>query len=135
MPRKPRVVAVGVPHHITQRGNDRQQIFFRDRDREAFLETFFKYAVQHELMVWGYCLMTNHVHFIAVPERPTSLARVIGRTGTDHARYANPLRHGCGHLWQARFCSCALDGPSARRALAYIERNPMRADLVAPAEE
>ncbi len=135
MPRKPRVVAVGVPHHITQRGNDRQDVFFHPRDREAFLNTFFEHAVQYHLRVWGYCLMSNHVHFIVLPEQPSSLARVIGRTDSDYARYANLLRRGCGHLWQARFYSCPLDGPSAWRALAYVERNPVRAGLVGAAEE
>lgn len=135
MARKPRVVAAGVPHHVTQRGNDRRDLFLHDRDREVYLDAVFEYAERYHLAVWGYCLMTNHVHFIVVPERPTSLARVFGRTHSDYARYANQLRRGCGHLWQARFYSCPLDTPSAWQALAYVERNPARAGLVERAEE
>ncbi len=135
MPRKPRVVAVGMPHHITQRGNNRQDVFFHERDRQVFVETFFAYARRYDLSVWGYCLMDNHIHFIAVPGHPASLARVFGRTASDYARYANLLRRGCGHLWQARFYSCPLDGPAAWRALAYVERNPVRAGLTATAAE
>ncbi len=130
MPRNPRVVAVGVPHHVTQRGSDHRDVFWHDRDRRAYLEALFEYAARYGLEVWGYCLMRNHVHFIAVPLRELSLARVFGRTHSDYARYANVLRRGCGHLWQARFYSCPLDETAAWRALTYVERNPVRAGLV-----
>jgi putative transposase len=79
--------------------------------------------------------MTNHVHFVVVPQHPASLARAFGRTHSDYARYANMLRRGCGHLWQARFYSCPLDTGSAWQALAYVERNPVRAGLVERAED
>ena len=79
--------------------------------------------------------MSNHVHFVVVPEREQSLARVFGRTHADYARYANVVRRSCGHFWQARFYSCALDARHAWEALAYVERNPVRAGLVERAEE
>jgi putative transposase len=126
---------VDTPHHVTQRGNGRQDVFFTDCDREVYLDTFFDYAARYSLRVWGYCLMSNHVHFVVVPEREHSLARVFGRTHSDYARYANLVRHRCGHFWQARFYSCALDAHHARQALAYVERNPVRAALVDKAEE
>jgi putative transposase len=135
MPRKSRVVAIGVPHHVTQRGTDRQNVFWHERDRRAYLETLFEYAGRYDLEVWAYCLMTNHVHFIAVPRREISLARVFGRTHSDYARYANVLRRGCGHLWQARFYSCPLDEPATWRAMAYVERNPVRAGLAETADQ
>ena len=135
MPRAARAVAVDTPHHVTQRGNGRQDVFFTARDREIYLDTFFDYAARYGLRVWGYCLMTNHVHFVVVPERERSLARAIGRTHSDYARYANLVKRSCGHLWQARFYSCALDETHVWRALAYVERNPVRAGLVATAEE
>ena len=68
MARTPRAVAVDAPHHVTQRGNGRQTVFFADRDREVYLEAFFDYAARYSLRVWGYCLMSNHVHFVVVPE-------------------------------------------------------------------
>ncbi len=132
---RPRVVAVGVPHHVTQRGNDRRDIFLANCDREAYLDALFEYAERYGLSVWEYCLMTKHVHFVAVPRRPASLARAFGRTHADYARYANVRRRGCGHLWQARFYSCPMDEQAAFRALAYVERNPVRARLAERAEE
>ena len=135
MARKSRVVGVGLPHHVTQRGNDRHDVFFQSWDRDVFLDRFFHYAGRHHLSVWGYCLMSNHVHFVVVPEQQTSLATVFGRVQSDYASYANLLRRGCGHLWQARFYSCPLDNFSAWQALAYVERNPVRAGLVRAAED
>jgi putative transposase len=126
---------VDIPHHVTQRGNGRQDVFFTDRDREVYLGAFFDYAARYRLRVWDYCLMSNHVHFVVVPERERSLARVFGRTHSDYARYANLAPRSCGHFWQARFYSCALDEGHAWQALAYVERNPVRAALVDKAEE
>jgi putative transposase len=71
---------------------------------------------------------------VVVPERERSLARVFGRTHSDYARYANMVHRSCGHLWQARFYSCALDARHAWRALAYVERDPVRGGLVDIAE-
>jgi len=135
MARTARAVAIDTPHHVTQRGNGRQDVFFTDRDREVYLDAFFDYAARYSLRVWGYCLMSNHVHFVAVPECERSLARVFGRTHSDYARYANLVRRSCGHLWQARFYSCATDEHHAWQAMAYVERNPVRAGLVEEAEE
>ena len=135
MARLPRAVVPDTPHHITQRGNGKQNVFANDKDREVYLKAFFDYASRYSLRVWGYCLMSNHVHFVAVPENQQSLARVFGRTHADYARYANVVRRSCGHFWQARFYSCALDPRHAGEALAYVERNPVRAGLVERAEE
>jgi putative transposase len=126
---------VDTPHHVTQRGNGRQAVFLTDKDREVHLDAFFDYAARYGLRVWGYCLMSNHVHFVVVPEGERSLARVFGRTHSDYARYANLLRRSCGHFWQSRFYSCAMDEPHAWEALAYVERNPVRAGLAEKAEE
>jgi putative transposase len=81
----------------------------------------------------GYCLMTNHVHFIAVPERPDSLAKTFGRTNNDYARWLHIRQRQCGHLWQNRFFSCPLDAGHTWAALRYVECNPVRAQLTADA--
>ena len=135
MSRIARAVAVGLPHHVAQRGNGGQRVFFTDRDREIYLDMLFDYASRYSLRVWGYCLMSNHVHFIVVPETEHGLARAFGRAHADYARYANIVQRSCGHFWQARFYSCALDSAHAWRALAYAERNPVRAGLVNAAED
>ena len=130
MPRKSRVVAIGCPHHITQRGNSRHPVFFEDRDRAAYLATLQEYAERYRLEIWGYCLMSNHVHLVAVPLEEGSMAKALGRAHSDYARYANVLRRGCGHFWQARYYSCPLGESQRWAALAYVERNPVRAGLV-----
>jgi putative transposase len=79
--------------------------------------------------------MSNHVHFVVVPESERSLSRVFGRAHADLARYANVARRDCGHFWQARFYSCAMYEWHAWRAQASVERSPVRAGLIATAEE
>ena len=79
MPRVARTAVPGVPHHITQRGNNRQDVFFTDDDRRADLALLGERAAAYGLKILGYCLMTNHVHLIVVPRDEPALARVIGR--------------------------------------------------------
>ena len=130
MPRIGRIVIPGCPHHITQRGNNRDDVFFVDDDRRTYLEMLADEAERFGLEVLGYCLMTNHVHLVAAPGSAESLARAVGRTHWRYTRYANRLQGRSGHLWQNRFYSCALDEEHFWRALAYVERNPVRAKLV-----
>lgn len=131
----PRAVLPGVPHHVTQRGIDRQPIFFADRDREVYLELLRVNARRHGLSVHGYCLMTNHVHLVAVPQRADSLAKGIRRMHFQYAAYANALLGRSGHFWQNRYFSCALEECHLWAALRYVERNPVRAGLVKEATE
>ncbi len=109
MPRIARVVAVGVPHHVTQRGNHRARTFFSDADRELYLELLTEYCQLHHVELLGYCLMSNHVHLIAVPHRSDSLARGIGRAHNAFSRWMNIGRHQTGHFFQARFDSTPMD--------------------------
>jgi putative transposase len=130
MPRMARVVAVGVPHHVTQRGNNRQDVFLQDEDRRFYLETLRKQCDLHGLAVLGYCLMTNHVHLVAVPQRAQSLARGLGKTHQFYAQRFNRRYARVGHLWQNRFFSCPLGRSHLEAALAYVDLNPVRAGLV-----
>src|SRR3989304_6265032 len=130
MPRVARIVVPGMPHHITQRGNNRQAVFFVDDDRRMYLALLKAQAEIHGGGVLGYCLMTNHVHLIGVPQREESLAKAVGRTHFLYSQYINRFHKRSGHLWQNRFFSCALDEVHLLRALAYVERNPVRAKLV-----
>lgn len=135
MPRLARIAIPGVPHHVTQRGNNRQDVFFADEDRSFYLEWVAKYAREAGLDILGYCLMTNHVHLVVVPREEDSLAEGLGRAHWRYSQMVNRLHGRSGHLWQGRFFSCALDEPHAYRALAYIERNPVRAKMVRRAWE
>jgi len=135
MPRIARVVAVGVPHHITQRGNNRQRVFFKDEDRSRYLELLKRYAAEFDLTVLAYCLMPNHVHLIATPNGEQSLAKAIGRTNLVYTQHVNRVYDRSGRLWQNRFYSCPLDERHLRVALCYVERNPVTAGLVKQAWE
>jgi putative transposase len=77
MPRLARTVCARVPHHITQRGNRREDVFFSDDDRLAYLAWLKDYAEKYEIDILAYCLMTNHIHLIAVPAREDGLERVL----------------------------------------------------------
>jgi len=129
MPRSSRIVIEGCAHHVSQRGNNRQDVFFVDDDRRVFLALLAEASERFNLAVDGYCLMTNHVHLVVTPEREDSLAGALKRTNQLYAQYVNRLHGRSGHLWQDRFFSCPLDETHRWRALVYIERNPVRARL------
>jgi putative transposase len=129
MPRTARIVLPAVPHHITQRGNNRQDVFFVDDDRLAYLKVLQRQSARYGLKIVGYCLMTNHVHLIVVPEHADSLAKAIGRTHWLYAQYVNKLHGRSGHLWQNRFYSNGMDDSHCLLAMRYVERNPLRAGI------
>ena len=135
MARIARVVMPGWPHHVTQRGNHRQTVFFNDRDREVYLELLAKYKDLYHIDLIGHSLMSNHVHKIPIPEFDTSLAKAIGRTHNDYSRWKNVQCNQTGHLWQARFYSCPIELVSLADVLAYVELNPVRAGLVERPED
>jgi len=133
MTRLARVVVEGVPHHITQRGNRRQPTFFRPEDYPNYLDLMAAACIEHGLEVWAWCLMPNHVHLVVVPHAPEGLALGIGRAHWRYTRAINFRENWRGYLWQGRFSSCPMDGPHTLAAARYIERNPVRAGLVAQA--
>lgn len=130
MARIARVVVPEMWHHVTQRGNCRQTVFFEDSDRSFYLRLLRRYCSQYKLKLGGYCLMGNHVHLLAIPEREDSLARALGRTHNDYARWLNMRRGKTGHVWQNRYYSCPLEEQHAWEALRYVEMNPVRGGLV-----
>jgi putative transposase len=135
MARIARVVAVGVPHHVTQRGNTQQDVFFTDQDRAVYLRILQDCRRRYHLRLLSYCLMTNHVHLVAVPETPDALARTLGRTHCDYARWLHVRQRTTGHLWQNRYFSCPLEARHLTAAMLYVEHNPVRAGLVTAAWE
>jgi len=135
MPRIARVCAINYPHHVTQRGNNRADVFFEDEDRVFYLKTLGIYSKKYGLDIWAYCLMTNHVHILAVPEREDSLARGIGGTNLIYTQYINHKYNRSGRLWQNRFYSTVTEKEEYLWAVArYIERNPVKAGLVKKSE-
>ena len=89
MPRLARAIAFGFAHHITQRGNNRQDVFFVDDDRRVYLELLKEQADKYSLELVGYCLMSNHIHIVAIPHEQDSPARAVGRTHFRYTQYIN----------------------------------------------
>jgi len=135
MPRMARVVIPGIPHHIIQRGNRRQTVFLSDDDREAYLEYLDLYAKPAGISFWGYCLMDNHIHLIAVPEREDSFAEGLSEVHKRYARMMNFRNEWRGHFWESRFKSHPLSERHLYAAIRYVERNPLRAKMVRVAQD
>ncbi len=135
MARFARVVAIDVAHHVTQRGNARQVILATDADRLTYLGLLQQYAQLHSLSLLGYCLMTNHVHLIAIPHTAHGLAHALKQAHGRYASYWNARHSSSGHVWQGRFYSCPLDDSHLWTALRYVELNPVRTGLVEIAEQ
>jgi putative transposase len=134
MPRLARTVFAGLPHHVTQRGNRREDVFFTDEDRRTYLDWLKSYCDAHAVEILAYCLMTNHVHLVAVPDSDDGLQRALKPLHMRYAQRINRSRGWHGHLWQGRFFSSPLDEAYLWAALRYVERNPVRARMVRRAE-
>ncbi len=134
MPRIARVVVPGCPHHITQRGNRREDVFFGDNDCQKYLQLLLEYSQKHGLETLAYCLMTNHVHLVSVPAQRDSLSSVLKPVDMRYAQHVNWTHGISGRLWQGRFFSCVLDDEHLWAAIRYVERNPVRARIVGKAE-
>ena len=130
MARIARVVVPGLPHHIVQRGNRRQKVFFSDSDRKTYLDYLRIYAKPAGIHFWGYCLMDNHVHIIAVPDKEESLAEGFSEAHRRYTRMINFREKWKGYLWEGRFKSYTLSQTHLYAAMRYVERNPVRAKIV-----
>jgi putative transposase len=135
MPREARVVGVGLAHHITQRGNARQDIFTADSIRSAYLRLLAEHAAASRLRILAYCLMTNHVHIVAIPETDASMANTFRHAHGRFSQYWNTERRRTGHVWQNRYYSCPVEEAVTGRVIAYVENNPVRAGMVERAED
>jgi putative transposase len=88
-----------------------------------------EYSRKHDLLIIAYCLMVNHVHFIAIPKDEYSIARTFNTAHMRYSQYRNKKLGAAGHLWQGRFFSCVMDESHLVAAARYIERNPVRAHM------
>lgn len=130
MARIARVIVPGIPHHVTQRGNRRQQTFFCDEDYAAYLDLMTEWCRKCRVEIWAWCLMPNHVHLIAVPQTEDGLARAIGEAHRRYTRRINFREAWRGHLWQERFASFPMDETYLLAAARYVEMNPVVAGLI-----
>lgn len=137
MPRTGRVVLPGYPHHIVQRGHNRQVVFAEDCDYQYYLDTLRVWKIKYCVRVYAYCLMTNHVHLVLEPSNePVGLGQLMKRLAGRQTRYVNKQEGRRGTLWEGRYKSSPIQ--TERYFLAccrYVELNPVRARLVARPEE
>ena len=135
MARLARIVIPGIPYHVTQRGNRRQQTFFEDSDYELYRDLLGEAARRSGSSVWSYCLMPNHVHLIVVPADADGLRRTFADAHRRYTGFINARHRWTGHLWQGRFGAVAMDEAHLMAAARYVALNPVRAHLVDRAEQ
>jgi len=131
MPRKARVVLPHTPHHIVQRGHNRQIVFADSGDFSYYLSLVGEFKDLHDLKLHAYCLMTNHVHLLVEPPNARALASFMKRVAGRMTRYRNRLEGRTGTLWESRYKSSPVQRDSyLLTCCRYIELNPVRAGMV-----
>jgi len=135
MARLARIVAPGVPHHVTQRGNGRARTFFGEADYRLYRDLLAENSAAANVEVWGWVLMPNHVHLILVPADEDGLRRALAPTHRYYAGHIHAREQRTGHFWQGRFGCVAMDDDHLAAALVYVAMNPVRARLAARARD
>ncbi|HDZ55097.1 MAG TPA: transposase [Pseudomonas xinjiangensis] len=131
MPRTGRLVVPGYPHHIVQRGHNRQLVFVEHSDYQNYLASLRELAEQFGIKVFSYCLMTNHVHLLVSPDTAAGLGAFMKGLAARATRYRNKLEGRSGTLWEGRYKSSVVDTDEYLLACSrYIELNPVRARMV-----
>ena len=129
MARMARLVVPGHPHHVTQRGGRRMDVFIEPDDYSAYLTLLSEWCGKAGTQILAYCLMPNHVHLILVPSDADGLRAALGETHRRYARHVNSREDWRGHLWQERFRSFPMEESHLLACARYVELNPVRAGL------
>lgn len=130
MGRSRREVQIGVPHHVVHRGNHRQVLFRSDDDRRYYIALLYRFSRLTGTGIAGFCLMSNHVHVIAIPSTIRGLSDCFSRTHRKYSEHFNHVIGERGTNWEGRFYSVPMGEDHALNALRYVERNPVDAGLV-----
>ena len=131
MARLPRLVVPHQPHHIIQRGNGRNTVFYDTEDHLVFLMRLREAAKQYKVAIHAYVLMSNHIHVLASPADATGLARMMQWIGRHYVPYFNRKYSRAGTLWEGRYRATVLDSEGYFMTCSrYIELNPVRAGMV-----
>ncbi len=136
MPRKARVVLPHYPHHVVQRGHNRQVVFAESQDYQRYLDSLRECKERYAVAVHAFCLMTNHVHLLLTPGDPTSLGKLMKRLSGRQTRQHNVREGRTGTLWEGRYKSSVVARDHYLLACCrYIELNPVRARIVADPQD
>jgi len=136
MPRTARAIIASYPHHVVQRGNNKQDVFFDGEDRAKYCALLEKYSEKWKAPILAYCLMTNHVHLLVKPKEDASLYKMMQGVSLCYTQFVNRKYGRTGRLWESRYHSCIVDRDVYLWAVArYIETNPVRARMVEKAED
>ena len=135
MSRLARLVVPGLPHHITQRGNGRAQVFFGEDDYALYRALLAQSCRAAGVEVWAWVLMPNHVHLILAPSDPDGLRRALAQVHRRYAGHIHARLKRTGHFWQGRFGAVVMDETHLAAALRYVALNPVRAGLVGQARD
>ncbi len=132
MPRTARLVVPNTPHHVIQRGHNCNTVFVHEQDYRYYLENLFEWKTRLGCRLYGWCLMTNHVHLLVDPgDEPNNLGQLMKRVAGRQTRYVNALERRTGSLWEGRYKSSPVEMDTYLLACArYIELNPVRAKMV-----
>jgi len=109
MARLARIVVPGLPHHVTQRGNRRENTFFKDGDYALYLDLLADNSARARTQIWAYCLMPNHIHIILVPSDEDGLRRTFADLHRRYTGYVKARAWVTGHLWQGRYGSVVME--------------------------
>ncbi len=126
MARIARYVAPGLPHHVTQRGNRRERVFFADDDYRLYRDLLREACDKADVSVWAYCLMPDHVHLILTPMTTDGLARALGKAHRRYSVFVNARLRVTGHLFQSRFGSVVMDEDHLMAAPRYVAPSSAR---------
>lgn len=135
MTRLARLVVPGLPHHVTQRGNGRAQVFFGEDDYALYRALLGESCRAAGVEVWAWVLMPNHVHLILVPSDADGLRRALAQVHRRYAGHVHARLKRTGHFWQGRFGAVVMDEAHLAAAVRYVALNPVRAGLVEQARD
>lgn len=136
MARLPRLTVPGYPHHVIQRGNNRQPIFSSAADRDFFLDLLDENARKFGVALHAYVLMDNHFHLLATPQTDTALPQMMQAVGRRYVRYFNDRQQRTGTLREGRYKSTLVQAERYLLAcMVYIDLNPVRSGMVAQARD
>ena len=133
MPRRARVLVPHCPHHVVQRGHNRQVVFLADEDYQFYLDNLAEWKVRLGIKLYAWCLMTNHIHLVLEPgEDAGTVSLLMKRLAGRQAAFVNKQERRSGALWEGRFKASPVQRDAYLLACCrYVEMNPVRASMVA----